>query len=57
MFERANTEENLNLLIQLFLFKPVKGNKLKKRSFSQKSEPPTAKLCLSVVLKHFWGNS
>ena len=53
----ANTGENLELFKQLFLIKPVKGVKYKKIYFSPKSEPHTAKLCFSVVLKHFWGNS
>ena len=30
---------------------------LTKTFFSPQSEPHTAKLCFSVVLKHFWGNS
>ena len=50
----ANTEENLNLFKQLFLIKPVKGININKNFFSPQSEPHTAKLCLSVVLKHFW---
>ena len=45
--------ENLDLLKQFFLIKPVKGNKKKKNVFSPQSEPHTTKLCLSVVLKHF----
>ena len=28
-----------------------------KTFFPPQSEPHTAKLCFSVVLKHFWGNS
>ena len=28
-----------------------------KTSFSPQSEPHRAKLCYSVVLKHYWGNS
>ena len=30
---------------------------LTKKGFSPQSEPHTAKLCISVVLKHFRGNS
>ena len=30
---------------------------INKNSFSPQSRPHTAKLCLSVVLKHFWRNS
>ena len=30
---------------------------MNKNRFSPQSEPHTAKLCLSVVLKHLWGNS
>ena len=33
------------------------GEILTKTSFSPQSEPHTAKLCSSVVLKHFGGNS
>ena len=43
-------EENLDLYKQLFLFKPVNTN-----CFSPQSEPHTAKLCLSFVLKYFGG--
>ena len=39
---------------QLFLIKPVKGDKYQKNRFSPQSEPHTAKLYLSVVLKFFW---
>ncbi len=50
--------ENLDLFKQLFLIKPVKGiNIKKKKGFFPQSEPHTAKICLSVVLKHFGGNS
>ena len=42
----------------MFLIKPVKCDKYQKKKFSQQSEPhSSAKLCLSVVLKHFWENS
>ena len=30
---------------------------LTKTCFSPQSEPHTAKVCFSVDLKHFWGNS
>ena len=43
--------------LYMFLIKPVKGININKNIFSPQSEPHTAKLCLSVVLKHFWGNS
>ena len=39
------------------MIKPFKGNKYFKKCFSPVSEPHTAKLCFSVVLKHFLGNS
>ena len=53
----AYPEENLDLFKQLFSIKPVKGYKYKQKMFSTQSEQHIAKLCLSVVLKHFWGNS
>ena len=53
----ANTEENLNLFKQLFLIKPVKGININKNCCSPQNEQRTAKLCLSVVLKHFGGKS
>ena len=55
--KRVNPEENLDLFKQLLLIKPVKGDNIKKNYFSPQSEPPRAKLCFSVVLKHFGGNS
>ena len=57
MVEKENPEENLDLFKQIFLIKPVKGDNINKNCFSPQSEPHSAKLCLSVVLKHFWGNS
>ena len=40
------------------MIKPVKGDKYYKKNFySLQIEPHTAKLCFSVVLKHFGGNS
>ena len=39
-----------------FFIKPVKGDTIKKK-ISPQSEPPRAKLCFSVVLKHFGRNS
>ena len=53
----ANTEENLNLFKQMFVIKQVKGININKNYCSPQSETRTAKLCLSVVLKHFGGNS
>ena len=41
----------------MFLIKPVKGININKNCFSPQSEPHIAKLGLSVVLKHFGGNS
>ena len=52
-----NPEENLDLFKLLFWIKPVKWDKYIKKSFSPQSKPHTAKLCLSVVLKHICGNS
>ena len=49
--------ENLDLFQQLFLIKPVKGENINKNCFSPQNEPHTAKICFSVVLKHFRGNS
>ena len=37
--------------------KQVKADNVNNNSFSPQSEPHTAKLSLSVVLKHFGGNS
>ena len=53
----ANPEENFVLFKQLFLIKTVKVTNINKKNISPKSEPSTVKLCLSVVLKHFGGNS
>ena len=50
----ANPEENLDLFKQLFLIQQVNGDNYNKNCFSPINEPHTAKLCLSVVLKHFW---
>ena len=55
--KRVNPEENLDLFKQLCLIKPVKREKFNKNSFSTKSEPHTAKLCFSLVLENFLGNS
>ena len=55
MFNRANSEENFVLFLQIFLIKTLKGIYINKNRFSSKCEPNTAKLCLSVVLKHFGG--
>ena len=41
----------------MFLMKPVKVDKYYHKRFSPQNEPPSAKLCFSVVFKHFWGNS
>ena len=54
---RENLEENLDLFKQLFLIKSVKMNKFNKNCFPPQCEPPTAILCFSVVLKHFWEKS
>ena len=40
-----------------FLFKAVKEYKFNKKYFSPQNAPHTAKLCFSVALIHFWGNS
>ena len=40
-----------------FLFKALKEDKFNKNYFSSQNAPPTTKLCFSVALKHFWGNS
>ena len=54
-FKWATPEKNLDLCKQLFLFKPVKGDKFNKNCFSPQSEAHTAKLCLSVVLNYILG--
>ena len=43
----------MDLFKPLFLIKPVKVDKYEQKMFSPQNEPQTAKLCLSVVLKHF----
>ena len=53
----ANPEENLDLFKQLFLNKPAIEDNINKNYFFPQSEPHTTKLCLSVVFKHFGGNS
>ena len=55
--KRANLEKNLDLFKQLLVIKPVIEANINKNFFSPKNEPHSAKLCLSAVLKHFWGNS
>ncbi len=50
-------EENLNLLKQLFLIKLVKGTNININCFSPQRDPHRAKLCFSVVFKHFFGIS
>ena len=55
--KRANYEENLDLFKQLFLNKTSKVDKYYQKLFFPQSEPNTAKLCLSVALKNFEGNS
>ena len=49
----ANHEEYLDWFKELFLIKPLKGDKYYQKLFISQSEPHTAKLCLSVVLKTF----
>ena len=44
-------------LNHVFWSNQLKGININKKCFSPQIEPNTAKLCLSVVLKHFWGNS
>ena len=57
VWKGENPEENLDLFKQLLFIKPLKGENINKNCFSPQSEPHTAKLCLSVVLKYIWGNS
>ena len=52
-----NTEANLDKFKQFFFILPIKGDKYEQKKFSQQNEPHTSKPCLSVVLKHFGGNS
>ena len=47
----------MDLFKQNFLIKPVIGININKNCFSPQIEPHTAKLCFSVVLKRFCGNS
>ena len=39
MFERGKPEENLDLFKQMFLFKPLKGDKYEQKLFFSQSEP------------------
>ena len=58
--KRANLEENLDLFKQLLVIKPVIETNINKNFFSPKNEPHehcSETICLSAVLKHFWGNS
>ena len=50
---------NIWICLNNFFFNQTsqKGININKNCFSPQSEPHTAKLCLSVVLKQFWGNS
>ena len=57
-FTKGKFPGKFEFVYTTFLIKTLKRNKYyKKKCFSPKSEPNTAKLCLSVVLKHFGGNS
>ena len=47
----------MDLFKQFFWNNPIKGDNINKNCFSAQNEPHTAKLCFSVVLKHFCGNS
>ena len=53
----VSSNENMDWFKQLFFIKLVKGDKYLQNCFSPQSEPNTAKLCLTLVLKHFGGNS
>ena len=57
MFKWGKSWEKIDLFKQIFLIKPVKGDIYLKKCFSPQIKPHTATLCLSVVLKHFGGNS
>ena len=57
MFEKGKSWWKIGLFKQLFLIKPVKWININKNCFSPKRETHSSKLCLSVVLKHFLGNS
>ena len=47
----------MDLFKQLFLIKLLKGTNINKNCFSPQSEPQSEKLCFTVILKHFRGNS
>ena len=56
---KGQIQRNIWICLNNFFFNQTsqKGININKNCFSPQSEPHTAKLCLSVVLKQFWGNS
>ena len=57
-FETGHIMRKIWICLNNFFFiKPIKWWKYKQNCFPPQSEPHTAKLCFSVVLKHFRGNS
>ena len=58
MFENRQTLRKIGTcLYNCFWSNQWNGGYINKNSFSPQSKPHTAKLCFSVVLKHFRGNS
>ena len=57
VWKGVNHDENLDLFKNFFWSNQKKGTNINKNCFSAQSEPHTAKLCFSVVMKHFRGNS
>ena len=58
MFEKGQILRKIWISLNIcFWSNQLNGKNINKTFFFPQSEPHTAKLCLSVVLKHFWGNS
>ena len=58
MFEKWQILRKIWICFNHFFWSNLyKGVIINKNCFSPQSEPPTTKLSLSVVLKHFWENS
>ena len=58
IFEKAQIQRKIWICLNnSFWSDQYKGTNINKNCFSPQSEPHSAKLCFSVVLKHFRGNS
>ncbi len=58
-FEKGQIQRKIWICLNNFFFDQTskRGQIFNTNFFSPQNEPHTVKLCFSVVLKHFWGNS